>query len=444
MKEFDFSIVEYLDEHGIRYKEASGGRQLILETCPRCGKSKKFYISLETGQFICHSCASRDKDMVGGPVKLLMLLSDLSFKEALRLIKGKEVKVAKSESELSTLLDGLEIEPYSFFKNKKRFKEKEKPESLRLPNTFVPLYETHPGFKYLLSRGLDKKDILSLGILVTKYFTREQAAKGIARSKQEEEKLLKLFKKAYEEKSTFQDLEIERYIRLYELPLSLKEALKDAYLSFSYRGRVIFPVFVDEKLFGWVARDYSGKSKLKVKNSVGTFKQFFVWNFDQAKDSKELVIAEGIVSAIQCGIERSVATLGKLVTDQQIQLLRKTKAEDIFICLDPDAQDEALNLKRRLLPFFKNVYNVSLPRVKIIKCPKCQAKIPLDLKTDLGAFNCPKCKEKLSSLVLKELLSEADFKDAGDYTKKEMAEFILKAKEEDQDDLLLRKILLDD
>lgn len=441
MKDFDFDLIEYLDEHGIRYKEVSGGRQIILEACPRCGKSKKFYISLETGQFICHSCASRDKEMSGGAVKLLMLLSDLSLKEALTLLKGKEVKVARNENELSQILDGIEIKPYSFFKKQKNDFKKEKPKPIARPKTFLALYEKHPGFHYLLKRGLDKNDLLKTPIYYAKFSWPDQAAKALAKNRQEEESLLKLFKKAQEEKSAFLDEDIERYLKKYNLPLSYKSDVKDAHTALSYRGRVIFPVLVEGELYGWVARDYSLKSKLKVKNSIGTFKQFFVWNFDAVKDSKTLVVAEGIVSAIQCGISRSVATLGKLVTDQQIELLRKTKAEEVFVCLDPDAESEALTLKRRLLPFFKNVYQVSLPKVKIFSCPRCQKRIEFDLKKDQGQFNCPFCQKTISSLNLKTYLKEAPFKDAGDYSKKEMDEFIEKARKEDQEDLLLKDIL---
>jgi DNA primase len=129
-------------------------------------------------------------------------------------------------------------------------------------------------------------------------------------------------------------------------------------------GRVVFPVTTCGILEGYVGRDYTGESDKKVKNSTGDFKSASVsavWNYDNVVDSDELIICEGIFSAIKCGIDRSVALLGKTATASQIDLLAELGPKTVYVCLDVDAIEDAEKLAAKLSTRFSDVRIVRLP-----------------------------------------------------------------------------------
>lgn len=137
------------------------------------------------------------------------------------------------------------------------------------------------------------------------------------------------------------------------------------------RGRVIFPVIYDGEIYGHLARDYTGSQQPKVLNE-GKFKQYFIWNYDNAQDSEELVICEGVISAIKAGVRRSVALFGKSASPPQIELISQMGAKRIYIALDLDAHAEAEKLYLQLTRRFRGqVYKVETPAIYRSRCNSC-------------------------------------------------------------------------
>jgi hypothetical protein len=405
----NFDLQAFLEEHGVGYREVSGGNEIILDQCPNCGKSNKFYISVDTCQFICFKCSGNDTKMKGGPINLVMLLGHLSFREAKRLVEGNEVDIPVKDDGISALLDV----PFTSFEFHRDQNSKTKtvmppPNPLRLPRYILPINrEAFPeAYGYLESRGLSEEMIQQSNIYASGINSPQEAAEVVGKhlDQYQRKQMVSLIYYVFKNKVPITDVEIEKLLIERRLPAELTKRLTDAIWASKMRGRVIFPIKVQGYTFGWVARDFTKQSQLKVLNSSGPFKYYCVWNFDQVKDSETIVVCEGIISAIKCGAHRSVATLGKFVSDDQINLLRKTKANRIIICLDVDAQATAIELKRRLLPFFGEVFNLQLPAIKVGK----------------------------------------DYKDAGDYSVEEMDEFIKKAPELDTEGLLIGNMIIDD
>ena len=442
MKQVDFDIRNFLDEQGIEFKEASSGRQLTLAACPRCGKSNKFYISLEKGQFICHYCASRDEEMSGGIVSLVMLLGDIGFKEALKLVSGREVDIPAAQDDSISALLKLDIDAFTFHKQSAAYvpAEMEPPHPIRIPRYMLPIDKsTFPeAWAYLSGRGISDENIAKLGVYVSGLESVDHAARVVGKgcTPAEVKKITSCIYNVFKERIEVIDSKIEEELLKYRLNPDLAKKLTDAIVSIQNKGRIVFPVKIRGLIFGWVARDYTGQNKLKVRNSSGQFKYFCVWNYDQAQTSDELVICEGIVSAIKCGVGRSIATLGKMVTPQQLFTLKKMPAKTVYICLDPDAQREAIELKKRLLPLFKDVYNVSLPSVKLVKCLGCGKKHEVNTDNRPDSIQCA-CGQLMNGSELLELVNDADYKDAGDYSEEEMTGYINAAREEDPDGFLL-------
>lgn len=102
--------------------------------------------------------------------------------------------------------------------------------------------------------------------------------------------------------------------------------------------RVIFPVYIGQGNFGYVARDYSGKrpAQYKVLNSQGNLTSSFFWNFNLVRNAKNLVIVEGIFDAINCGTDKAVALLGKTLSSDSLKMRLIQLLNPDVITLYPD------------------------------------------------------------------------------------------------------------
>lgn len=336
-----FELNNWLQEQGFKFKLNGAKTHAILDRCPKCDGANKFYINLENGKYICHKCASYDdSETKGGLIKLVKLLSGKSDSEVIKLLKLN--KRTSSEE-----LNNLNSFNFSFL-NESHFSDEKPLKPIVIPPIFnrASSKQDSMAYKYLTSRGLDCDDIVRSDVFF---------------------------------------IENSNKINDRELALSSEEIK----YYHKFLNRVIFPLKYNGKIYGLIARDYTGQSKLKVINSNNLPKKDLVWNYDNVKNSKELIIAEGIISAIKCGINRSVATLSKSVSDEQIIKLAELGFEQVYICLDVDAVTEAELLYKRLVPFFNEVKVIYLPEVKNEK---------------------------------------GEYLDAGDYTKEEMERFKLEAR----------------
>jgi 5S rRNA maturation endonuclease (ribonuclease M5) len=116
--------------------------------------------------------------------------------------------------------------------------------------------------------------------------------------------------------------------------------IKEKKIGYSMVGetayRVVFPVYVRNKLKGLVSRDFTGKQEIPYRNSVGGKALYNVPD----KNHKTVVLLEGVFDALR--VEQaskklhidSCALLGHSLTDDQIELLDPYKT--IILYLDPD------------------------------------------------------------------------------------------------------------
>ena len=132
-----------------------------------------------------------------------------------------------------------------------------------------------------------------------------------------------------------------------------------------YERRIIIPVLNnDNELVSFVARDYTGTLKAKVLTPAavtGTSGvKDYVFNLQNARNTRELIIGEGVFDAIALGMS-GVALFGKQATERQIQQILLAKPLRIVVCLDADAPKENEELALRLCTGHPNVYMASLP-----------------------------------------------------------------------------------
>lgn len=130
--------------------------------------------------------------------------------------------------------------------------------------------------------------------------------------------------------------------------ISIDDILKHKFgyctdMDCEYAMRLVMPV---ERGY-FQARSITENSRDKYL-SPGTQKEDRLFNY-QALDSDELVICEGIISALASG-SSAVALLGKVATPKQAQRLAQSRAKRVVLAMDADAVgDKAVSKLAKLL-----------------------------------------------------------------------------------------------
>lgn len=429
MDSIEEKLIEILLDNGISFKENSTG-ELIFDKCYNCGRAKKLYVSKENGLFTCFRCNEK-----GNAVKLVAKSLNISFKEAKDKLYGKEhdqvdasYEATKKEIEqnLENAHSGL-ILNLGGLRRKSIKNELKLPDPIKLEEDYIILTkDTNPeAFEYLINRGYSIEDIKKLKLYVLPYKNYFDCKKHLE----------KKYKVNFELKTDEEKDNIEKLIK----KLCLNQ------------GRIVFPLYIEGEIYGFVARDYTGKKIPKVLNSTGNFRSYYFWNFDSVKESNSIIICEGTSSAVKCGISRSIALLGKVATPGQLKLLRKTKAKKIYFCLDIDTDDEQLKIFEELNVFYAgSIFKIELPPVI-----KFKDEITQNISQFLKGINYSisnellyilpeerlKIKDNLfPKLQYNKILTETEkeiifyigktgeYKDSGDYSVEEMEEFVQNAK----------------
>jgi len=147
---------------------------------------------------------------------------------------------------------------------------------------------------------------------------------------------------------------------------------------FNTTNTVVFPFWMNTKLIGWQARLLYDPDKIvkeqyeiygfqkdedgeyivppKYFTAPGLDKGRILFNYDQARTFKSVVICEGTFDAIRVGCN-AVATLGKGVTDNQAKLI-KAYWDFAVILLDPGDAD-------REMKELNNTLKLSIPCVRV-------------------------------------------------------------------------------
>jgi hypothetical protein len=134
--------------------------------------------------------------------------------------------------------------------------------------------------------------------------------------------------------------DLDRKARRYLLSRGITPGqIRDKNIGVSLIGRlsyrIIFPVTAGRELRGVVARDFTGQQEPKYLNSFGTKSLY-----NSHKSAMRAVLSEGVFKALR--IERlglgfsSMATLGRDITESQIEQLQAMKCKEVVIWPDPD------------------------------------------------------------------------------------------------------------
>jgi hypothetical protein len=261
----------------------------LILKCPKCRKSDKLYIRKSDGRFVCWVCADTE-GFSGKPEWALAALTGRDIGDLRKHLYGA--------SGPTTLF--LDIRAEDFFAEDDEipiFIPDELPEVLPAPG-FVELAGS-PGATYLAKRGIP-------------------------------------------------------------LPVALEYDIK----YWPAEGSVVFPVVSRGRLVGWQTRKI-GKTEWvdedsgvtikipKAMTSVGLKKER-VLMFGDRITGDHAILCEGPIDAIkatQCG--GNVASLGKLVSRTQLELLKHSGISKLYLALDPDAFIESAKILKEMSRYMK-------------------------------------------------------------------------------------------
>lgn len=122
-----------------------------------------------------------------------------------------------------------------------------------------------------------------------------------------------------------------------------------------YTGRVILPVYEKGNLVYFQARATNPQAKPKylnpAKEHAALSKSQIVYNLDKAKEYEEIILCEGIFSAVSAG-KNAVGIFGKELSDTQMYKIFKSGVRSVVVMLDEGAEEQAqaaaLKLSTRL------------------------------------------------------------------------------------------------
>jgi hypothetical protein len=127
--------------------------------------------------------------------------------------------------------------------------------------------------------------------------------------------------------------------------------------------RVIFPIFEGDKCYGYQGRavDKVDKSD-KVKSNYGFDRSNLVMFSDKLIANSHVIICEGPIDALKFQLVGNfVATMGKVVTNNQIDVIMKSAPKKIYLGLDDDAFSETNGLIKKLKKMGLKVYLLEVP-----------------------------------------------------------------------------------
>lgn len=169
---------------------------------------------------------------------------------------------------------------------------------------------------------------------------------------------------------------LNRGISLYEMEYYGIMYLPNGVIKMPQTGKevpiansLVFPTYNDEgQVVYWNTRSIEKDPYIKAINAPEFENSFSkkntIFNLDKAKKTGNIVISEGVLNAISTG-NSGVATFGKQITDEQVQLLEQAFLENknlnFYIFLDYDAKNQALELAKRIYVFSPNIYLVVNP-----------------------------------------------------------------------------------
>jgi hypothetical protein len=154
--------------------------------------------------------------------------------------------------------------------------------------------------------------------------------------------------------------------------------------------RVIFPVIMGSQIYGWQGRAVDNvDKKFRMFNLPGQWKAKSLMFYDNIKNKEFAILAEGPISAMKFELVGGfVASMGKQVSQDQLDLIENSGIKKLYLALDRDAFENADRIFRY---FYKKIAKIR------IEC--YNLRIP-DHRDDFGDCTYEECKQAFENAEL--------------------------------------------
>jgi DNA primase len=145
--------------------------------------------------------------------------------------------------------------------------------------------------------------------------------------------------------------------------------------------RLIFPVYFNNSLVGWQMRSIPGTIYGDLQNVVKYYHLFhkgdYLYNYDNAKKFKQVIVVEGVKKALK--FPNSVATWGCCISKNQLKLIQTWP--EVVMLLDSDKNND--NTQKMANKFVDNINLGGSSKAINIDLAKYDASSPDDLPKDI-------------------------------------------------------------
>lgn len=304
-----FDVLRFFNDHKIGYQPTSVDNRQVKVDCPRCGGVNKVWVTIQSEHYFCHKCKWSPRE-----AEELIGAFVGGRREADRVFHKYDVagNLDNFEAFLQERLIDAPVRG-GIFGERRSQRLLQQPDVVKLPDGFFPL--NHPRAQKM-ARYVKGRNF-SVDHLVKKGFG------GCAWGK------------------------------MY--------------------GYLIMPVYHQRELVFWQGREALGRKKmLRYRTPRGCSSNNCVYNIEEASKYDEVVICEGLFSALRTGPD-AVAVFGNKVGRNQIEILRRHGVRNIVLCFDPDSWQIPESLRKKGISQKPPIYNTTLrlldrfDRVKLVQ-----------------------------------------------------------------------------
>lgn len=134
--------------------------------------------------------------------------------------------------------------------------------------------------------------------------------------------------------------------------------------------RVVLPIKRYGTCYGYQARSIDkGLPQDRMRNNTGFRRDRMIMFYDEAMDYDHIIITEGPFDGLKFAkVGGYISTLGKEISDFQIESMHSLEPNKVFVALDSDADDEAYKLAKALRSVDREVYMVRVPESCVERC----------------------------------------------------------------------------
>lgn len=144
--------------------------------------------------------------------------------------------------------------------------------------------------------------------------------------------------------------------------------------------RIFIPAIMNNRCYGWQARSIDNVPPSdRIRNNTGFRRAMILLFYDTLKNKDFVILTEGPFDALKFEkIGSFVASMGAILTKEQINLLHKSKIKTVYLAYDPDILSNVQYIEKLIKSIGLHIKILQIPKTCLDRCKK------LNKKPDFG------------------------------------------------------------